>query len=109
MKKDIDQDKQELLAHYEAEIADARAQCLTEQEALLSEAMQAKRRLLDTAPLIQEEGSPADISSSHRTKILRNLDKLASLLDNVSFWRKSILSDIADALGAKSKGSASRY
>lgn len=71
--------------------------------------IQAKKKLLDTAPLIQEEGSPADISSSHGANILRNLDKLASLLDNVSSWRKSILSDIADALGAKSKGSASRY
>ena len=71
--------------------------------------MQAKRRLLDTAPLIQEEGSSADISSSDGAKILRNLDDLASLLENVSSWRKSILSDIANALGAKSKGSGSRY
>ena len=35
--------------------------------------MQAKKRLLDTAPLIQEEGSPADITSSLGSKIARML------------------------------------
>ena len=68
-----------------------------------------QKRLLDTAPLIQKEGSPADISSSDGAKVLQNLNNLASELEKISSWRKNILSEIAKAIGAKAYGSSSKY
>ena len=59
-----------------------------------------QKRLLDTAPLIREEGSSADISSSDGAKVVKNLDTLASELEKISSWHKKMLSEIADAHGS---------
>lgn len=68
-----------------------------------------QKRILETAPLIQEEGSRADISSIDGAKVLKNLDILAEKLENSSSDRKNFLQEVGNALNAKQHGSKSQY
>ena len=69
----------------------------------------AQKRILETAPLIQEEGSRADISSIDGAKVLKNLDILAEKLEKSSSDRKNFLQEVGNALNAKQHGSKSQY
>ena len=69
----------------------------------------AQKRILETAPLIQEEGSRADISSIDGAKVLKNLDILAEKLENSSSDRKNFLQEVGNALNAKQHGRKSQY
>ena len=69
----------------------------------------AQKRILETAPLIQEEGSRADISSIDGAKVLKNLDILAEKLEKSSSDRKNFLQEVGNALNAKQHGSKCQY
>ena len=67
-----------------------------------------KRRALETAS-VQEEHQPTVVSSAVGTKVLNNLDTVASEYEEKSNQPKTFLGDVAKAIGAERKGSGSQY
>lgn len=63
---------------------------------------------LETASVLNEH-QPTVVSSASGTKVIKDIDKLTKELQNVSNYPKTILGDIAKALGAEKHGSNSQY
>lgn len=63
---------------------------------------------LETAS-VQNGHQPTVVSSASGTKVIKEIDNLIKELQNVSNYPKTILGDIAKALGAKKHGSNSQY
>lgn len=80
-------------------------------ESLSDEAMRQMAEManaLETAS-VQNEHQPTVVSSASSTKVIKDIDKLTKELQNVSNYPKTILGDIAKALGAEKHGSNSQY
>lgn len=80
-------------------------------ESLSDEAMRQMAEManaLETAS-VQNEHQPTVVSSASGTKVIKDIDKLTKELQNVSNYPKTILGDIAKALGAEKHGSNSQY
>jgi len=69
----------------------------------------AKKRAVETASLIQKEGSPADISTVDGAKIAKKIDSLVNKLEKVTNIRKNCIDEAGEALEAKQDGSKSWY
>ena len=69
----------------------------------------AQKRAVETASLIQKEGSLADISTADGAKIVKKLESLANKLEKVSNLRKNFLNEAGKALEATQDGSNSWY
>ena len=67
-----------------------------------------QKRALETAS-VQEEHQPTVVSSADGTKVLKNLDSVASEYEEKSNQPKTFLGDVAKAIGAERKGSGSQY
>ena len=70
-----------------------------------------QKRALETASIPQKkELQQTVISSADDAKILKKLDKLAEEYDNISYTKeKTFVGNLAQALGASTKGSSSQY
>ena len=70
-----------------------------------------QKRALETASIPQKkELQQTVISSADGAKILKKLDKLAEEYDNISYTKeKTFVGNLAQALGASTKGSSSQY
>ena len=68
-----------------------------------------KNNAAETAPLIQKEGSPADISTASGAKILKNLESYAYKLEKVVNRRRNFLDEVGHELEASQDGSGSWY
>ncbi len=68
-----------------------------------------KRRALETASLGEEPRSLTVVSSADGTKVLNNIDKLATQLEKSATQPKTFIGDVAKALGATRHGSSSEY
>lgn len=80
-------------------------------ESLSDEAMRQMAEManaLETASVLNEH-QPTVVSSASGTKVIKDIDKLTKELQNVSNYPKTILGDIAKALGAEKHGSNSQY
>ena len=80
-------------------------------ESLSDEAMRQMAEManaLETASVLNEH-QPTVVSSASGTKVIKDIDKLTKELQNVSNYPKTILGDIAKALGAENHGSNSQY
>lgn len=80
-------------------------------ESLSDEAMRQMAEManaLETAYVLNEH-QPTVVSSASGTKVIKDIDKLTKELQNVSNYPKTILGDIAKALGAEKHGSNSQY
>ena len=63
--------------------SDAEAEKILEENKSDVKLSQDKKNAAETAPLIQKEGSPADISTASGAKILKNLETLTKKLENL--------------------------
>ncbi len=69
-----------------------------------------QKRALETASLSQrEKDQPTVVSSADGANVLKKLDILATDLTEKSNRSKTFLGDLANALGASTKGSSSQY
>ena len=68
----------------------------------------AKKKAPETAS-VQEEHQPTVVSSADGAKILKNIDSTIKEYENKGSHSKTLLGDIAKAIGAKKKGSDSQY
>ena len=89
--------------------SDAEAEKILEENKSDVKLSQDKKNAAETAPLIQKEGSPADISTASGAKILKNLESYANKLEKVVNRRRNFLDEVGHELEASQDGSGSWY
>ena len=80
--------------------SDAEAEKILEENKSDVKMSQDKKNAAETAPLIQKEGSPADISTASGAKILKNLESYANKLEKVVNRRRNFLDEVGHELEA---------